>query len=145
MTAFEFGARRFLLGMLFIILASSVQAEVGDAEKDAGHLSGFAVVEFYRAIGVTTAPSATRKSPEVEAEIARDWAKTFCTAASRDFQWNRRWKLIVYASGQSHRTYSCVIARTTEHLKRDFDRKPSEGRIGCEDKGSLFQPVDEIE
>ena len=154
MAALEFAARRFLLGAPFIILAWTAHAEVGDAEalrsmaqaaKDAGHLSSFHVVESYRAIGVTTAPSATRNNFEVEAKIAREWGNTFCAAASRDFQWNRRWRLIVYASGQSRLTYSCLIPRTALHLDRDFDRKPSEARTACDDKGPLIQPVDEVE
>ena len=154
MAAFEFAAGRFLLGAPFIILAWTAHAEVGDAEdlrsmaqaaKDAGDLSSFHVVESYRAIGVTTAPSATQNDFEVEAKIAREWGNTFCAAASRGFEWNRRWRLIVYASGQSHITYSCLIPKAAQHLERDFDHKPSEARNGCDDKGSLIQPVDEVE
>jgi hypothetical protein len=77
-------------------------------------------------------------SAEAEAEVAREWAKRFCAAASRDFQWDRRWRLIVYAHGQPHPAYACVI-RKTAHLER-------ESAIACDEKGSLlFEPVDEIE
>jgi hypothetical protein len=118
---------------------------MAQAEKDAGRVSGFRLVEPYRAIGVTTAPSAGRSSPQFEAETARDWAEGFCTAASRDFQWNRRWKLIVYAYGQPHCFYSCVIPKTAQHLESGFNRKSSEGPIACDDEGSPLDLADEIE
>jgi hypothetical protein len=106
--------------------------------QDAGRMSWFRVVVPYRAIGVTTAPSVAHATAEAEAEAAREWAKRFCAAASRDFQWDRRWRLIVYAHGKPHPAYTCVI-RKTAHLQR-------EGPIACDEKGSLlFEPADEIE
>ena len=153
MTTFGQAARRLLFGAPSIVLAAAIaHAEVGDAdalrgmaqaEKDAGRVSGFHVVEPYRVIGVTTAPSMARASAEAKAEAAREWAKKFCAAASRDFQWDRRWKLIVYAHGQPHSSYSCVILKTAQRLERG---PSSEGPIACDDKGSLlFEPVDEID
>ena len=153
MATFELAARRFLLGAPSIVLAAGIaHAEVGDAdalrgmaraEKDAGRVSWFRVVESYRAIGVTTAPSMALASAEAEAEAAREWAKRFCAAASRDFQWDHRWKLVVYAHGQPHSSYSCVILKTAQRLERG---PSSEGPIACDGKGSLlFEPVDEID
>jgi hypothetical protein len=152
MTMFRLAARLFLRGAPLLVLAATIaHAEVGDAdalrgmaqaEKDAGRVSGFRVVEPYRAIGVTTAPSVARTSAEAEAEAAREWAKRFCAAASRDFQWDRRWRLIVHAYGQPHPAYTCVI-RKTAHLERGLS---SEGPVACDDKRTLlFEPVDEIE
>ena len=149
MTTFGFAARQLLLSASFIIFAATAHAEIGDAnalrgmaqaEKDAGRVSTFRVVEPYRAIGVTTAPPAAAASPEAEAEAAREWATRFCAAASRDFQWERRWKLMVYAHGQPHRPYSCMIPKTAQ------GSKSSEGPIACDDKEStLLEPVDEVE
>jgi hypothetical protein len=108
MTALRFLAGRFLLGAPLVLLAAAIaHAEVGNAdtlrriaqaEKDAGRVSSFRVVETYRAIGVTTAPPVTRASTEVSAEAAREWAKRFCAAAAQDYQWDHRWRLTVYGS-----------------------------------------------
>jgi hypothetical protein len=78
MTSFGLAWRRFLLGAPLIILATAIaHAEVGDAdalrgmakaEKDAGRVSDFRVVESYRVIGVTTVPSVARASAKAEAE-----------------------------------------------------------------------------
>ena len=104
-------------------------------------MSGFHVVEPYRAIGVTIAPPVARASTEVSAEAAREWAKRFCAAASQDYQWDYRWRLIVYAHGQSRAAYTCLI-RNTAHLKRGLS---SEGPVACDDKSFPFEPVDETE
>jgi hypothetical protein len=150
MTTFGQAARRLLLGAPLIVLAAAIaHAEVGDAdalrgmaqaEKDAGRVSGFHVVELYRVIGVTAAPSMARASAEAKAEAAREWAKKFCAAASRDFRWDHRWKLIVYAHGQPHSSYSCAIMKTAQCLERS---PSSEGPTACDDKGSLL--FDEID
>jgi hypothetical protein len=153
MTTFGIAARRFLRGApLIVFAAATAHAEVADAdalrgmaqaEKDAGRLSGFHVAEPYRVIGVTTAPSMARASAEGRAEAAREWAKRFCAAASRDFQWDHRWRLVVYAHGQVHSPYSCVIRKTAQRLEHG---PSSEGPIACDDKGSLlFEPEDEID
>lgn len=98
-------------------------------------------MEPYHAIGVTIAPSAMRRNSETEADTVREWAKSFCAAASRDFQWDHRWRLVVYAHGQPHRSYSCVIP-----VARAFNWTSSEGPVACDDKsGSLVEPVDELE
>jgi hypothetical protein len=155
MTAFGLVAPRFLVGASLIVFAAAIaHAEVGDAdalrgmaqaEKDAGRVSRFHLVEPYRALGVTTAPSVPRNAA-AEVEAAREWAERFCGAASRDFQWDRRWKLIVYAHGQPHRAYSCLIPKMAQRLERGFNRTFSEGAIACDDKGSLLlEPVEEIE
>jgi hypothetical protein len=150
MTGLRFLAGRFLLGPPLVLLAAVIaHAEVGNAdtlrriaqaEKDAGRVSSFRVMETYRAIGVTTAPPATRASTEVSAEVAREWAKRFCAAAAQDYQWDHRWRLTVYAHGQPRPAYTCSI-RNTAHLERSLS---SEGRVACDDKGN-FEPVDETE
>ena len=62
-------------------------------------MSGFRVVETYRAIAVTTAASNGEGGKESDIEAARKWAEAFCAVASKDFRWNRRWQLVVYAEG----------------------------------------------
>jgi hypothetical protein len=151
MISLRFLARRLLFGAaLFTLPAAIAHAEGGDAdalnrmaqaEKDAGHVSSFRVVEPYRAIGITASPMA-RASTEVSAEAAKAWAKRFCASASQDYQWDHRWRLTVYAHGQPHPAYACLI-RNTAHLERGLS---AEGRVACDDKGSfLFEPVDETE
>jgi hypothetical protein len=135
-------ARRLVVGASLIILATTADAQAGDAnalrgmaqaEKDAGRVSSFRVVEHYHAIGVTTAPPAARASPEAEAETARIWAERFCADASRDFKWSRRWRLIVYPSGQAHRSFTCVIANAALHLEPGFGRKSTEDPIALDE------------
>jgi hypothetical protein len=149
-------ARRLSLAALLIVFtaaASDAQAGGADAlrgmaqaEKDAGRLSRFHVVEVYRAIGVTMAPSATRATREVEAEIARKWAQEFCVRASRDLHWDRRWSLIVYAYGQAERSYSCLIPTSQDAFKGTAPRQNSESRTTLDDGGRLLPgPGDEIE
>jgi hypothetical protein len=149
-------ARRLSLAALLVVfIAATSDAQVGEAdalrgmaqaEKDAGRVSQFHIVEVYRAIGVTVPPSATRSAREVEAEIARNWAQEFCARASRDLHGGHRWKLIVYASGQAQRSYSCVIPLSQDASKGSVRGRNSESRTTSGDDGCLLlESVDEIE
>jgi len=66
------------------------------AEKDAGRLSMYHIAETFGVVGATTSRSAPHGARESEAQAARTWAEGFCASATRNFQWNRRWKLVVY-------------------------------------------------
>jgi hypothetical protein len=149
-------APRFSLAALLIVFTATLSdAQIGDAdalhgkaqaEKDAGRVSRFHIVELYGAIGVTMAPSATRATREVEAEIARKWAQEFCASASRDLHWDRRWKVIVYAYGQAQRSYACVIPPRQDASKVGVPGQNSESRTPLDDNGRLLlEPGEEIE
>ena len=148
-------ARRFSLAALLVFTAAASDAEadgadalrgMAQAEKDAGRVSKFHIVEVYGAIGVTMAPSATRATQELEAEIARRWAQEFCVRASTDLHWDRRWKLIVYAYGQAQRAYSCLIPTSHDAFKGAAPGQNSESRTTLDDDGRpLVESSDEIE
>jgi len=149
-------ARGFSLAALLIVFtAAPSDAQVGDvdalhgkaqAEKDAGRVSRFHIVELYGAIGVTMAPSATRANWEVEAETARKWAREFCASASRDLHWHRRWRVIVYAYGQAQRSYACVIPLRQDASKVSVPGQNSDSRTTLDDDGRLLpEPGEEIE
>ncbi|HKN29208.1 MAG TPA: hypothetical protein VJY34_15505 [Roseiarcus sp.] len=150
-------ARRLSLAALLIVFiaATSEAQQVDDAdalrglaqaEKDAGRVSHFNIVEVYRAIFVTAPPSATRATREVEAEIAQSWAQEFCARASRELHWERRWKLIVYAHGQAQRSYSCVIPLSQDAFKGSVPARNSECPATLEDDGHpLPESADGIE
>jgi hypothetical protein len=149
-------ARRFSLASLLIVFAAAASGAqpggadalrgMAQAEKDAGRLSRFHIVELYRAIAVTMAPSEMRANRELEAEIARTWAQQFCARASRDLDWDRRWKLIVYAYGQAQRAYACVIPMNQDALGGRAPGQNSESRTTSGDDGRLLlEPADEIE
>jgi len=149
-------ARRFSLAALLIAFtAAESHAQTGgadalrgmaQAEKDAGRLSRFHIVELYRAIAVTMAPSEMRANQELEAEIARTWAQQFCARASRDLHWDRRWKLIVYAYGQAQRAHACVIPKSHDALRGTAPGQNSESPTTRDDDGRLLlERADEIE
>lgn len=145
--------RRFALAPLLVAFAAAASnAQVGStdalrgmaqAEKDAGRVSRFHIVELYRAIGVTMARSATQATREVEGEIARKWAQEFCARASRNLQWDRRWRLIVYAYGQPQRSYSCVFPINQDALKGSIPGRNSESRTTLDDGGRLLLELDD--
>ncbi len=111
------------------------------AEKDAGRLSGYHIAETFGAVGATTSRSATHGGRESEAQAARSWAEAFCASATRNFRWNRRWKLVVYTQDQPHPSHSCLIPTPVSDL-----RKPSEDRVTRDDDGGvLIAPVDEVD
>jgi hypothetical protein len=116
------------------------------AEKDAGRVSQFHIVEVYRAIGVTVPPSAPEATREVDAEIARSWAQEFCARASGDLHWERPWKLIVYVHGQAQRSHSCVIPFSQEAFKGSVPGRDCDSGTTLDDEGRrLPESNDEIE
>ena len=143
-----------LTAFAFALIPVSAYSQLGDAdalqgmaqaEKDAGRVSGFRVVETYRAIAVTTAASNGEGGKESDIEAARKWAEAFCAVASKDFRWNRRWRLVVYAEGTAQPSHACLIPRPAKP-GQSRSRGKSEGEIACEPNGApLLEPVDEVD
>jgi len=97
------------------------------------------IAETFGVVGATTSRSAPHGARESEAQAARTWAEGFCASATRNFQWNRRWKLVVYTQGQPHPSHSCLIPT----LAND-PQKSSEGRVTRDDDGGAgIVPVDD--
>ena len=142
-----------LTAFAFALIPVSAYSELGDAdalqgmaqaEKDAGRLSGFRVVETYRAIAVTTAASNGQGGKGSDAEAARKWAEAFCAAASKDFHWDSRWRLVVYPEGQAQPAHACLIPRPRK-LGEPRSRRKGEDEIACEPNGGPpLEPVDEV-
>ena len=79
------------------------------------------------------------RRPRERAQAARTWAEAFCASATRNFRWNRRWKLVVYTQGQPHPSHSCLIPTPAND-----PRKSSEGRVTRDDDGGAgIAPVDD--
>ena len=142
-----------LTAFAFALIPVSAYSQLGDAdalqgmaqaEKHAGRVSGFRVVEAYRAIAVTTAASIGQGGKESDAETARKWAEAFCAAASEDFHWDSRWQLVVYAEGTAQPAHACLIPRPAKP-GQSRSRGKGEDEIACEPNGGpALAPVDEV-
>ena len=142
------GRRLPLALFAFVFSAASAFGQTGNsddlrgmvqAEKNAGRLSGYHIAETFGAVGATTSRSATHGGRESGAQAARTWAEAFCASATRNFRWNRRWKLVVYTQGQPHPSHSCLIPTPAND-----PRKSSEGRVTRDDDGGAgIAPVDD--
>ena len=130
--------RLWFAGLILVFASSATQAQVSDvdalhrmaqAEKDGGRVSAFRVVEPYRAIAAVVFQSNERAGRESQA-AARAWATDFCARASRDFQWERRWRLTVYVNHASGAAYSCSIS--SEGIKIGDGRGTPGDPCACE-------------
>lgn len=95
--------------------ASDLDAEnlrgLAQAERNAGKVVAVHVVEAYQAIAITTT------SPQISA--AREWSESFCTRATNQFTWDRKWRLIVYVPGHDQPAHSCRIPTKPERLNAE--------------------------
>ena len=84
---------------------------LAQAEKNAGNVAAIHLVEAYQAIAMTTT------SPQISS--AREWSESFCTRATDQFMWDRKWRLIVYVPGRDQPAHSCRIPTKPERLNAE--------------------------